>query len=178
MSAKATEKGIEFSIIFDTPIPEQIRTDKTRVRQCLLNIIGNAIKFTDTGYVHLHISLADDNNGPTIRFDSEDTGIGMNSEEQSRIFEKFSQADSTITRKFGGTGLGMSITKQLAKLLGGSISLKSEKGKGSTFSLIIPAGVDISSQSLVNELGRSRPTQETESFQDKLSGNVLVAEDN
>lgn len=178
MSAKAAEKDIEFSIIFDTPIPEQIRTDKTRVRQCLINIIGNAIKFTDTGYVHLHISLADDNDGPTIHFDSEDTGIGMNKEEQSRVFEKFSQADNTITRKFGGTGLGMSITKQLAELLGGSISLKSEKGKGSTFSLIIPAGVDIKSQPLVNELDRSRPAQETESFQGKLSGNILVAEDN
>lgn len=177
MCAKAAEKDIEFSIIFDTPIPEQIRTDKTRVRQCLINIIGNAIKFTDTGSVRLHISLVDDNDGSTIRFDSEDTGIGMNTEEQSRIFEKFSQADNTITRKFGGTGLGMSITKQLAKLLGGSISLKSEKGKGSIFSLLIPAGVDIASHPLVNELDRSRSTRETESFQNKLSGNILVAED-
>ncbi len=178
MRVKATEKGLEFSVIFDTPVPEQIRTDITRVRQCLLNIIGNAVKFTETGFVHLHVSMEDNKNGPTIRLDVEDTGIGLSSEEQSRIFEKFSQADNTITRKFGGTGLGMSITKQLAELLGGSISLTSEKGKGSTFSLIIPAGVDITSQSLINELNRTITTETIRSQKINLSGNILVAEDN
>jgi len=178
MESRATDKNLEFSIIFDTPVPDQIRTDITRVRQCLLNIIGNAIKFTDTGFVHLHVSADKYKNSPALRFVTEDTGIGMTWEQQRHIFDKFSQADSSITRKFGGTGLGMSITKQLTELLGGSISLTSEKEKGTTFSMIMPIGTDMASQSLLSDLDRNRPIKKEKSHQAILSGNILMAEDN
>jgi len=175
---KMAEKGVEFKTIFDCPVPRQIRSDPTRLRQCLVNLIGNASKFTKTGHIHVHVSVQNDEKDPNIRFDVEDTGIGIPHNKQEAIFDSFGQADGSTTRKFGGTGLGLTITKELAKLLGGSISLTSEPGKGSTFSLIIPAGVDIESQSLIAELERDTSNNERTKMSDiKLSGKILVAED-
>ncbi len=140
MRPQAEQKGIELTISIDTPVPEQIRTDPTRLRQCLLNLVVNAVKFTDSGYVRVHVNGQD---STAIRLDVEDTGIGIELDKQKLIFEAFTQADNTTTRKFGGTGLGLVITKNLAKLLGGTISLDSRPGEGSTFSLTIGAGVDV-----------------------------------
>lgn len=179
MHARAGQENLEFAVIFGNPIPRQMRSDVTRIRQCLFNLIGNAIKFTDTGFVHLRVSTEDDYSGASIRFDVEDSGIGISRENQEKVFEKFDQADSTITRKFGGTGLGLAITRQLAELLGGSITLTSQEGQGTTFSLIIPAGVNLASQELIIELDRTTvEREETESVVAKLSGKILVAEDN
>jgi signal transduction histidine kinase/CheY-like chemotaxis protein/HPt (histidine-containing phosphotransfer) domain-containing protein len=175
---RAEEKGVKFGIVFDTPIPETIRTDPTRLRQCLLNLVGNAIKFTDTGYVRILLSYGHSETNPTIRFDVEDTGIGIPEEKQEFIFEAFNQADSSTTRKFGGTGLGLAITKRLVNLLGGTISLISKVGKGSTFSITIPAGIDIENVLVITEYDGCSTTQENKSFEIKLYGNVLVAEDN
>ena len=179
MRPKIVEKGIEFEIILDCPVPKQIRTDLMRLRQCLINLIGNATKFTATGHMHLHVSTQSVGTGAEIRFDIEDTGTGIPPDKQAMIFESFSQADSSTSRKFGGTGLGLTITKKLAELLGGSISLRSEPGKGSTFSLIIPAGVDVESQSLITDLekGSTSHGRMSDIADIKLSGKILVAED-
>lgn len=179
MRPKIVEKGIEFEVILDCPVPKQIRTDLMRLRQCLINLIGNATKFTETGQIHVHVSTQSGGTGTEIRFDIEDTGTGIPPDKQAMIFESFSQADSSTNRKFGGTGLGLTITRKLAELIGGSISLTSEPGKGSTFSLIIPAGVDVESQSLITELekGSTSHGKMSEIADIKLSGKILVAED-
>ncbi len=178
MRPMIVEKGVEFKNVFDCPVPKQIRTDPMRLRQCLTNLIGNSAKFTDTGHIFFHVSTQSGEKGTEIRFDIEDTGIGIASDKQETIFEAFSQADGSTSRKFGGTGLGLTITKKLVELLGGSISLKSETNKGSIFSLIIPAGVDVESRSLITELDRSTFSSGRSEIDDiKLSGKILVAED-
>jgi signal transduction histidine kinase/DNA-binding response OmpR family regulator/HAMP domain-containing protein len=117
-----------------------ILTDKGRVTQVLINLLGNAVKFTEKGDVELHISAPDDE---TLRFDVKDSGIGISESDLKIIFEEFRQVDGTSTRKFGGTGLGLSICKKIAEILGGSISVESEIGKGSTFSFSIPLNIKI-----------------------------------
>jgi PAS domain S-box-containing protein len=178
MRPQAEQKGIELTISIDTPVPEQIRTDPTRLRQCLLNLLGNAVKFTDSGYVRVHINGQDGKDGATIRLDVEDTGIGIELDKQRLIFEAFTQADYSTTRKFGGTGLGLVITRNLVKLLGGKISLTSEPGEGSTFSLTIPAGVDVGKGLMMTEfnpdLARAR---ESLDISTQFSGRILVVED-
>ena len=170
------EKGLEFKVIGDEKLPLIVSTDTGRVRQCLVNLINNAIKFTDQGYVHLKVSLQDKDRKPFIRFDVEDTGIGIPEDMQEYIFASFAQVDETNTRLCGGTGLGLAITKQLTKLLGGELTLTSHEGKGSVFSLLIPAGVDIKSQPSFDKnetVCKSSPANETAT----LSGKVLVVED-
>jgi len=173
------EKGLEFKIVESDGLPAQIRSDPTRLQQCLINLIGNAIKFTKEGHVYVNISLEDKDNQPYIRFDIEDTGIGIPIDKRGTIFESFSQADGSTTRKYGGTGLGLAITKQLAGLLGGQVTLTSQEGKGSVFSLMIPAGVDVTKQlpldrfNIIRQLDSRRNGLEKPMF----SGKVLVAED-
>ena len=173
------EKGIEFDIMIDGPVPNKIRTDPTRLRQCISNLISNAIKFTDNGYVHMHVSTHQVDDYSVIQFDVEDTGIGIPSYKHAHIFESFEQADASTTRKFGGTGLGLAITMNLVELLGGSISLKSTVGQGSTFTFFIPTGVSIDHDNLVIELDRKVSIAKDKSAPQalKLSGKVLVAED-
>jgi CheY-like chemotaxis protein len=120
-------------------LPERIRTDCLRLRQILVNLVGNAIKFTEVGGVRLAVR-GDPDGRPTARFDVVDTGIGMSGEQIAGLFQPFSQADASAHRCFGGTGLGLAISKRLAAMLGGDITVASEPGKGSTFSLSIAAG--------------------------------------
>ena len=108
-----------------------------------MNLVSNAIKFTAQGQVLVKVYLEDRDCLSCIRFDVEDTGIGIPAEKQQDVFAPFTQADDSTTRQYGGTGLGLSITKQLAELLGGELSVSSEEGVGSVFSLSIPAGVDV-----------------------------------
>ncbi len=176
---QATEKGLDFKVLHKTELPAQIRTDYTRVYQCLTNLVGNAIKFTENGHVHIIVSTEEIEDKPFIRFDIEDTGIGIPVDKQEAIFESFSQADGSTTRKFGGTGLGLTITKSLAEILGGSITVQSEPSKGSIFSLMIPAGLDVASQPLLGEAYMKEYTQESsETAEENYVGNILVAEDN
>ncbi|MDT8300720.1 MAG: ATP-binding protein [Sedimentisphaerales bacterium] len=176
---KAKRKGLEFEIIEDVGLPAQIKTDITRVRQCLINLVGNAIKFSREGHIYLKVSLLEIENTPFIRFDVEDTGIGIPKDKQEKIFDTFVQADSSTSREFGGTGLGLAISKRLAELLGGQLTMTSEVGKGSVFSLIIPVGVDITKQpfldrqNMVSHIG----TVEDEIKQTNFSGRILIAED-
>ena len=139
MRPLAEKQGLAFSVACDDDVPVAIMTDCDRVLQCLLNIVGNAVKFTDQGHVSVSVSLVDANGAQCIRFDVADTGIGIASEKLGGIFDLFRQIDTGKTRKYDGTGLGLAIARQLAQLLGGSLTVKSEIGTGSVFSLMIPA---------------------------------------
>jgi signal transduction histidine kinase len=150
-SLKAAEKQIEFAIHTADDLPEQIYTDPTRLTQCLINLSNNSIKFTEKGYVHINVALEDSDGRSYIRFDVEDTGIGIPKSRRNAIFEAFVQADGSTTRKYGGTGLGLAITKRLAELMHGTLTLESEEAKGSTFSLRIPARYTPAKQPTVKE---------------------------
>jgi signal transduction histidine kinase/ActR/RegA family two-component response regulator len=138
MRVRAKAKGLPLTIEFRGPIPRQIESDPLRLRQILINLVGNAIKFTEVGCVRIITSLATNGGGyESLRFDVVDTGVGISAETVSRLFEPFAQADTTTTRKFGGTGLGLTISQRLAEMLDGTIAVDSTLGRGSTFSLIL-----------------------------------------
>ncbi len=142
LAAKAREKKIELCAFVDPAAQRAFRGDPARLRQVLVNLVGNAIKFTEKGSVTLQIGLknevADDGVPPLVRFEVIDTGIGISEALQSRLFEKFNQADSSITRRYGGTGLGLAICRQLVELMGGRVDMTSRPGIGSAFFFEIP----------------------------------------
>jgi len=145
----ANEKGILFSIKTNSDIPLSIQTDSQRLGQILKNFLSNAIKFTEHGSVELiirkpHIIESESlklNGEEFIAFDVKDTGIGIPKEKHSLVFEAFQQADGSTRRKYGGTGLGLSISKKISHILGGEVMLKSEPGKGSSFTLMVPGKI-------------------------------------
>jgi CheY-like chemotaxis protein len=138
LAEQANSKGLELILSVDKRIPANLRGDPARLRQVLINLLSNAIKFTHDGYVLLSVKLAGESStGVTLLFTVEDTGIGIAPEAQERVFEAFFQGDSSTTREYGGTGLGLAISSQLAGLMGGGLTLDSELGKGSTFSLTV-----------------------------------------
>ncbi|MCK5564313.1 MAG: response regulator, partial [Planctomycetes bacterium] len=177
MKPAAKNKEIEFKIVYETKIPKMIKTDPTRLHQCLVNLINNAVKFTQNGHVHTFVSFHKSQKKHWLRFRVEDTGIGIEESMCKNIFESFSQADSSTTRKFGGTGLGLAITKSLTELLGGSINVSSKSGKGSVFTIEIPAVVN-SDVALDDDYGPTDKEKISENEIQSLSGKVLVAEDN
>jgi len=138
IKVRAEGKGIPVDVVFETLIPRTIVGDPVRTRQILLNLVGNAVKFTDQGSVIIRLRHETHEAGDTLRIDVRDTGIGIDEKAIKKIFDPFSQADDSTTRKFGGTGLGLGISKRLAGLLGGSISVTSKLDEGSTFTLNIP----------------------------------------
>ncbi len=141
MRVRADGKNLSLNVEFVSAIPETIETDPTRLKQILINLIGNAIKFTEEGGVRLLIRfLGQDPVRPRMQFDVVDTGIGMSAEQAARLFQPFTQADSSTSRKFGGTGLGLAISRRLANMLGGDISVESKPGDGSTFRVTILIG--------------------------------------
>ncbi len=140
MRVRADEKNITLDYQFEGEIPEQITSDPARLRQVLTNLIGNSIKFTEKGGVRVLTRLVNESESPKIVIQVVDTGIGMTDEAAERIFDPFSQADVSVTRRFGGTGLGLSISKRIAEVLGGGISVSSEAGVGSVFTVIIDTG--------------------------------------
>ncbi len=133
---KIKEKNIEFIIEFENEFPPTIVVDEIRLRQILLNLIGNAVKFTDEGYIKIEVRLLNTKNG-IINFEIavEDTGIGISKTDSERIFNSFTQQSDHITKKYGGTGLGLTISKRLCELMHGNISVKSNPGKGSRFTI-------------------------------------------
>jgi len=134
VALKAHEKGLEYIAMVHPEVPSFLWGDPGKLRQILINLVGNAIKFTKNGEVTIRISLENENSThATIRFSVTDTGIGISQEGMNLLFQSFSQVDSSTTRNFGGTGLGLTISKQLAKLMGGQMEVESEEGKGSTF---------------------------------------------
>ena len=131
---KTTEKGIQFSYHYDANLPDQINGDSVRIGQVLLNLISNAIKFTGSGSVTLHLKAVEETEGYfKTHFAVVDTGIGIPVEKQAKIFEPFTQADGSTGRKYGGTGLGLNIAQKIISLMGGKLEVKSEEGKGSKF---------------------------------------------
>ncbi len=134
VQAKAKHLKLETELV--GPLPETMLTDPLRLRQVLVNLVGNAIKFTDHGEVRIAVRLTDDSGHPRLCFDVTDTGIGIDEEQVGKLFQPFNQVDNSSTRKFGGTGLGLCISKRLAEALGGSIEVRSKPGTGSTFSVI------------------------------------------
>ncbi|HEY1921492.1 MAG TPA: ATP-binding protein, partial [Tepidisphaeraceae bacterium] len=134
MARKAFSKGVEIAADLSAEVPTAVRGDGTRLRQILLNLIGNAIKFTEQGNIIVRVTAEPCEDGKRlVRFDVSDTGIGIPRERLDRLFKSFSQVDASTTRRFGGTGLGLAISKQLAELMGGQIGVESEPGRGSTF---------------------------------------------
>ncbi len=141
MNVRAVAKALPLEFQIEGPIPETIQTDPTRLRQILINTIGNAIKFTETGSVKVVTRLLNESGqAPQLQFEVIDTGIGIPTECLETLFNPFTQADGSMTRKFEGTGLGLTISKRLAELLGGSISVSSTHGEGSTFTIRVGTG--------------------------------------
>ncbi len=138
LSTKVEEKDLELIVEVAEDIPDMLLGDPTKLNQILVNLAGNAIKFTDKGFVAIKAHLQkEEGDALTLRFDVVDSGIGIAAEYIDTIFDSFTQAGSDITRKFGGTGLGLSISKQLTNIMGGDIFIQSELGKGSTFSAVV-----------------------------------------
>ncbi|MDQ7018280.1 MAG: ATP-binding protein [Robiginitomaculum sp.] len=173
---KAQETGIDFVCTVDADVPEYIMLDSTRVRQVLYNLLSNAIKFTAKGKVSLHVSMEHQKEKtPKLRCKISDTGIGISSEAQSRLFTAFEQADGSTTRRFGGTGLGLAISRKLARLMGGDITIESVEGVGTSFTVTLdaPLAAPPEEHKEGTQLAAKAPSQ-----QSKRRLRLLAAEDN
>jgi PAS domain S-box-containing protein len=174
---RAREKGLEFHVVCEFPLPEQIATDPTRFRQIIINLCGNALKFTEKGSISLNIRC--DRKHQKLVARVVDTGIGMKPEQLGRLFDPFAQGSVAIARQYGGTGLGLSISRRLAELLGGDISVASTYGEGSEFELSIDTGPlegvhFLRDASELSQRRRGIPMV----VAPRLSGRILLAEDN
>lgn len=172
LEQRAQEKNISLYLKYDSKLPEFLRGDTVRISQIVTNLLSNAIKFTERGYVELSVTLLGEEKGKyKVQFSVKDTGIGIEADKLETIFEHFTQADNDITRRFGGTGLGLTITKGLLHLMGSKIDLESVPGYGSTFSFI-----------LAMDKGKDVTVTEITSVPGKLAHNetisVLLVEDN
>ncbi len=171
MAPRANEKGLDLACRIAPEVPKRIRVDPVRLRQILLNLLGNALKFTERGEVTLSIGRVEETiagSGPTqclLRFTVADSGTGISPEAQTRLFQPFSQADMSTSRRFGGTGLGLAVCKQLAQMMGGEIGVDSEPGRGSNFWFTVRADI--------LDGGRSTPARA-----DLKGVRVLIVEDN
>ena len=144
LGVAAQQKGLEFIFDVSPEVPAAVQGDAARLRQVVVNLAGNAIKFTESGEIEVKVQVQERSaEGVTLRFSVRDTGIGISLEKQQRIFDSFSQADSSTTRKYGGTGLGLTIAAQLVGLMGGKIWVESAAGKGSTFFSTIKVGYGV-----------------------------------
>jgi diguanylate cyclase (GGDEF)-like protein/PAS domain S-box-containing protein len=182
MRVRAVEKGLAFDVVYGSPIPSMVRTDPTRLRQVVLNLVSNAIKFTERGGVSVtarceHI----DQQNPELVISVRDSGIGMDATQVARLFQPFSQADASMSRRYGGSGLGLGISGPLAAALGGAITVQSELSQGSTFTLRVPvekvAGAELlehPEEALVSSAPSSIPALHPTL---RGEGRVLLAED-
>jgi signal transduction histidine kinase/DNA-binding response OmpR family regulator len=171
------EEGLGFEVDYQFPLPDKIKTDPTRLKQILLNLLGNAKKFTPSGSVSLTVRYLEQSK--QMCYEVNDTGIGMTLEEQAKLFKAFTQADESTTREFGGTGLGLYISRQLAHMLGGDLICHSAKGQGSQFIVTIDAELS-DDACFVSSLDRSISLHEMKNRDHvpALEGKVLLAEDN
>ncbi len=186
LRVRAAAKGIDLDLEFEGPLPRLVRSDPMRLRQILLNLLGNAIKFTEEGSVRLVVREERlDSARPMLAFDVIDTGIGIEADRLSLLFQPFTQVDSSSTRRFGGTGLGLTISRRLARMLGGDIQVESEPEVGTRFTVLLDPGPLAEAEYLTSleeaivadtpelTLQRKRPGPASGS----LTGRVLLAED-
>ena len=181
MHYRAKEKGLSFDLVYEGMIPETIRTDAVRLRQVLFNLGGNAIKFTEKGGVTVRCKLVDRESRPMLQIAVEDTGIGFKNSQVNELFEKFKQVDDSLTRRQGGSGLGLFISRRIVELIGGRLAAKGKPGVGSVFTLDLPTG-DLSSRTMIdpNSLRSQDEGFEIKAEVDdyRLDGKrILVAED-
>lgn len=179
MMPRAEKKSLDFQVVVHHDLPVRIQSDPQHLLQCLSNLTNNAVKFTEHGYVRIEISLQQAQGQSSIRFDVEDTGIGIPADRQQAIFNSFTQVDGSATREHGGTGLGLAITRKLVELLGGELTVASDVDRGSVFSLVIPTGMDVSGLPRLAWRHRSvqQEAQSDQTDQHMFSGKILVAED-
>ena len=172
ISKRAGEKDVNLACFIHSEVPAYVVGDPGRLRQVLMNLLGNALKFTRRGEVALNVSLEKTEGGNAhLRFEVKDSGIGIAPEKQEEVFIAFSQADGSTTRKFGGTGLGLAISRQLVHMMDGEIGMESEKGQGSTFWFTTVFNIDSFSESIPDR-------QQQATVPAKFDASVLVAEDN
>ncbi len=173
----AKRKGLGFRLSLSKEVPGCLKGDPGRLRQVFLNLTGNALKFTQQGWIELAVDLVNEEaHHVVLKFSVIDTGIGIPNEKKSLLFEKFSQVDASISRKFGGTGLGLAISKKLVEMMDGQIGVESEEGKGSTFWFTVRlAKGDPNSQGCKD---KTENESQYESDQLRLTGRILVVEDN
>jgi len=173
MRAKQESEGLSFEIIYDETLPNEANGDPARVRQVLLNLIGNAVKFTAMGKITVSVNqLESEKEGYLLQFQVSDTGIGMSQEEIGKLFRPFSQVDSSISRKYGGSGLGLVICQRLIRLMGGEITVESQPKKGSTFTFTIHCAPAFAPLSETTESESHRKYEAVRSL------DILIAEDN
>jgi signal transduction histidine kinase/ActR/RegA family two-component response regulator/HPt (histidine-containing phosphotransfer) domain-containing protein len=179
MRSRATERGLLFKVSFSGGIPRFIRTDALRLRQILVNLLGNAIKFTTNGEVELGVCCETAPESSVAKFNVRDTGIGMNCEQLGRIFEPFTQGEQSTTRKYGGTGLGLAISRKLARFLGGDIGVTSVLGVGSDFAVWIDGGALEDGDMMVGLTEATLPpiASSNPSADIPIHGRILLVED-
>lgn len=179
MKIKSREKNLHYALHIDFPIPATLVTDPTRLKQVLLNLCNNAVKFTAEGNITIQVHMHTDE---YLQIAVSDTGIGIGENEKARIFSAFDQGDTSTTRLFGGTGLGLYISKNLAQLLGGDLTFESQKGLGSTFILQLPVGVKTGPyiRDISEFQNRMAAIMDSKTYGgiSRISGNALVVEDN
>ncbi len=179
MKSGASEKGLELKMEIDGRIPKIVSGDSKRIEQILLNLIGNSVKFTDKGYIKVKAELAKETkDNIDILFSVKDSGIGIPLDKKALLFQSFSQVEDTMTRKHGGTGLGLVISKELTELMGGSIGFESEEGKGSLFYFTLPLGKKTGLKPADAERAEDFETAaQTAEKYPEVSLNILIAED-
>jgi len=169
MEGRCRQKGIALELEIATDLPESILGDSGRLRQVLLNLVGNSVKFTESGSIRLSTRLREEGKTKRIRFEVRDTGVGMSPETLRQIFAPFQQGNTSIAKRFGGTGLGLSISRRLVRLMEGEIEVESQKGQGSRFAFELPLRVGTESGSRHDSSIFTHPP---------LSGRVMVVDDN
>ncbi len=179
----ASDKNIALTAQIESGVPRFLIGDAVRLRQVLINLVGNAVKFTDTGRVNIRISPSRADGASSFRFSIEDTGIGIKPSDLECLFESFYQVDSSSSRRYGGTGLGLAISKSIAEAMGGRITVSSEYGRGSVFRFTASFGVDSLDSDLVNNFDFSEPVIDLNQLIEERSNGleslrVMVAEDN
>ena len=175
MRPRALEKGLELNLRFADKVPKTVNTDPVRAKQILMNLVGNALKFTEKGRVEIQVSPVPAEG--TLKFDVIDSGIGITDEQIRKLFQPFTQADGSTTRKFGGTGLGLTISKHLAEMLGGDITVTSTVGLGSTFSAKIGGAGNEKGEYCRAEDALVVPHVGVDRIETRLSCKILLAED-
>jgi signal transduction histidine kinase/CheY-like chemotaxis protein len=177
-TALALQKGVELRTVIEPDVPHRVIGDPLRIRQMLINLLSNAAKFTDRGWIELRVRTAGDTTAGNIMLILEvaDTGMGIAADKLPTIFDKFTQADSSISRRFGGSGLGLAITKVLAEMHGGTVAVESELGVGSTFTVTIEC--EISAERVEPEHSHAMPATHVSLATPGAGGSVLLVEDN